>query len=82
MGKRGRALDSEPFFLFCITMDIVMCTGETSLHSCISTANGVAERGSDWTRRCWCEIFRLTVTYQFRAGSGYWPIIGYLVVLG
>ena len=25
--------------------------------------------------------FSMTVTYQFRAGSGYWTIIGYLVVL-
>ena len=31
-----------------------MCTGKASLHSCISSmANGVAERGSDWTERRW-----------------------------
>ena len=26
-------------------------------------------------------IFSMTITDQFRAGSGYWPIIEYLVVL-
>ena len=25
-------------------------------------------------------IFSMTVAYQFRADSGYWPIIGYLVL--
>ena len=32
--------------------------------------------------RCSFGIFSMTVTHQFRSGSGYWPIIGYLVVRG
>ena len=31
---------------------------------------------------CWFGIFSMTVTYQFRAGSGFWTIIGCLVEPG
>ena len=31
---------------------------------------------------CWFGIVSMTVTYQFRAGSGFWTIIGCLVVPG
>ena len=34
------------------------------------------------SRGCCFEIFSMTETSQFRAGSGFWIIIGCLVVLG
>ena len=44
-------------------------------------ANGFAERANDLTRRGFFGILGVKVNYQSRAGSGYWSVVGHLVVL-
>ena len=62
--------DNEDEFPLAVGLFQVMKLSSLSIRHCLMKNPG----------ECWFEIFSMTVTYQIRVGSSFWPIFGYLVL--